>query len=202
MLLDEWRAYFAGPSKRRWYLSDGGYFENTALYELLRRRLPLIVAIDAECDPDYRCGDLALLVRQARLDFGASFDWIDPTRARASGRAGWSAIDASTVGAAVPDWIRNWLDPDALGPLPGLTRESPFGAALARVSYAKHDATATWLVLLKPNLGPDLPLDVRSYAADHSDFPQQPTSQQFFDDPQWESYRRLGQCAAERLFRR
>ncbi len=36
------------------YLSDGGHFDNLGVYEMLRRRCRIIVAIDAGCDPDYR----------------------------------------------------------------------------------------------------------------------------------------------------
>jgi len=44
-ILNEWRAYFAGPSQKLWYLTDGGHSENTGLYELIRRRLPFMLAV-------------------------------------------------------------------------------------------------------------------------------------------------------------
>src|SRR4029078_620296 len=50
MLLDEWRAYYGGPSQRYWYLSDGGHFEGTGMYELIRRPMPLIIPIAAPPD--------------------------------------------------------------------------------------------------------------------------------------------------------
>ena len=46
MLLSEWRGRFYGASRRFWYLSDGGYFEVTGAYELLRRRLPFVIVTD------------------------------------------------------------------------------------------------------------------------------------------------------------
>ncbi len=49
-LFQELLARFHGPNSRRWYLSDGGHFENTACYELLRRRVPYIVCVDAGQD--------------------------------------------------------------------------------------------------------------------------------------------------------
>jgi hypothetical protein len=52
-LLDELLARFPGSAARRWYLSDGGHFENLGGYELIRRRLPRILVIDAEADPQY-----------------------------------------------------------------------------------------------------------------------------------------------------
>src|SRR5207344_208229 len=45
-LSDELLARFYGPHRQRWYLSDGGHYENTGVYELLRRRLPVILLSD------------------------------------------------------------------------------------------------------------------------------------------------------------
>src|SRR5713101_2592718 len=52
------------------YLSDGGHFENLALYELIRRRCKLIVACDASCDPSYTFTDLHNAMERCRTDFG------------------------------------------------------------------------------------------------------------------------------------
>ena len=37
------------------------------------------------------------------------------------------------------------------------------------------------------------PVDVLQYHAQHPDFPHETTADQFFDEAQWESYRRLGE---------
>jgi hypothetical protein len=55
-------------------LSDGGHIENLAMYELLRRRCRLVIAVDAECDPGIGCGGLATLIRYARIDLGVEID--------------------------------------------------------------------------------------------------------------------------------
>ncbi len=52
------------------YLSDGGHFENLAVYELVRRRCKLIVASDASADHGYAFGDLHNLMERCRADFG------------------------------------------------------------------------------------------------------------------------------------
>ena len=44
--------------------------------------------------------------------------------------------------------------------------------------------------------------DVLEYHRAHPNFPHEPTSDQFFDEAQWESYRKLGEHIARRLFRR
>lgn len=53
------------------HLSDGGHFDNTGVYELVRRRCRTIVLVDAAADPDRRLDDLANLARKCRVDFGA-----------------------------------------------------------------------------------------------------------------------------------
>jgi hypothetical protein len=55
-------------------VSDGGHFENLGIYELVRRRCKVIVAADAECDPDLSFGSLANVIRICEVDFGARID--------------------------------------------------------------------------------------------------------------------------------
>ena len=52
------------------YLSDGGHFDNTGLYELVRRRCAVIFAVDAGADPQRQFGDLAEAIRKCRVDLG------------------------------------------------------------------------------------------------------------------------------------
>ncbi|HEV8261736.1 MAG TPA: hypothetical protein VGQ19_13375, partial [Burkholderiales bacterium] len=48
------------------------------------------------------------------------------------------------------------------------------------------------LLLVKPCVNGDEPADVLSYKSRFSDFPQQSTADQWFDETQFESYRKLG----------
>lgn len=50
------------------YLSDGGHFENLALYEMVRRRCRNIIVCDAGCDPDHSFEDLGNAVRKISID--------------------------------------------------------------------------------------------------------------------------------------
>ncbi|MDZ4400425.1 patatin-like phospholipase family protein [Hydrogenophaga sp.] len=52
------------------YLSDGGHFDNLGLYELVRRRCDVILAVDAGADPKRAFGDLAESIRKCRIDMG------------------------------------------------------------------------------------------------------------------------------------
>jgi exosortase len=79
-LLSEMLARTRGTAGRLWNLSDGGHFENMGGYELIRRRLPVIVIVDAEADPDYEFQGLSDLVRKARLDFDAEIKFLSRTQ--------------------------------------------------------------------------------------------------------------------------
>jgi GNAT superfamily N-acetyltransferase len=75
--------------------------------------------------------------------------------------------------------------------------------AIGTIRYDKVDdnATAGTLIYLKPSLTGNEPSDVQDYAARHSAFPHEPTSDQFFDEAQFESYRRLGEHVAQEVLR-
>ena len=59
------------------YLSDGGHFENLALYELIRRKCSVILLCDAGCDPKFTFSDLGNALRKVRVDFGVRIDMAD-----------------------------------------------------------------------------------------------------------------------------
>ena len=56
------------------------------------------------------------------------------------------------------------------------------------------------ILYLKPSLTGKEPADVRQYQAEHSTFPHEPTSDQFFSESQFESYRKLGEHIANVAF--
>ncbi len=70
--------------------------------------------------------------------------------------------------------------------------------AVARIAYA--DGSSGVLVYLKPLMNGSEPADLQHYHAAHPEFPQQSTADQWFDESQFESYRRLGELSAESLF--
>jgi len=76
------------------------------------------------------------------------------------------------------------------------------------IHYSKEHAAAIglpeeeWdgtLIIVKPNLAkPEMTsVDVLQYGYLYPDFPQQPTADQWYDEAQFESYRRLGEIAGE-----
>lgn len=50
-------------------VSDGGHYENLAIYELIQRKCKLIVASDAECDREMKFEGLGTLIRMCQVDF-------------------------------------------------------------------------------------------------------------------------------------
>jgi len=189
-LFDELLARFPGTAEARWYLSDGGHFENLGGYELVRRRIPRIVLIDAECDPDYELGGLANLVRKARIDFNCEIRFWDERR----------------LGLEMRDLPPGERPP--VGTLEELKRkkrskDSSCCAAIADVLYDFDDEqqmSQGRLLYVKAALCGGEPVDVREYHARHGEFPHETTADQFFDEAQWESYRKLGEHIGGSLF--
>lgn len=74
--------------------------------------------------------------------------------------------------------------------------------AVGRIEYSAVDgpqAPDGVIIVLKPVLLGNEPRDVSDYAAQNKLFPQQPTSDQFFGESQFESYRQLGYFAARTI---
>src|SRR5690606_39015114 len=80
--------------RRSIYLSDGGHIENLGIYELLRRRCNVIIAVDAEADPQIAFGSFNEMERYALIDLGVRIDlpWQQITNAT---RETAKAIDAT-----------------------------------------------------------------------------------------------------------
>ncbi|MEW5771172.1 MAG: hypothetical protein AB1831_12520 [Pseudomonadota bacterium] len=121
-------------ARRAWFnLSDGGHFENLGLYELVRRRLPYIVASDAAEDADYHFDDLANAIRKIRADLGVDIE-IDVSGLRPDAPGGRQRAHAA-VGAIRYDRVDPRLRPGVLVYLrPGLTGNEPADVA----SYARR----------------------------------------------------------------
>lgn len=196
LLKTELTAAYTGTNARRWYLSDGGHFENLALYELIRRRLKLIVSIDAGCDADSAFEDLGGLVRKARIDFNTQIEFLDTGEL--------NQYIGKVAGLGTLDDLRRLNRREGSDGILGNSQTSLKHAALARIDYGSEVADADrygWLLYIKPCVvADDLPADLAQYQIAHPDFPHQSTADQFFDEAQWESYRKLGEITACRLF--
>lgn len=186
-LVYELLSRFYGPNRQRWYLSDGGHFENTACYELIRRRVTFIVACDCGEDAEYAFADIANLVRKARTDFGAEIRFLSD---RELDEIVAPSIRAH-LGTPALFTRRRWNPADAQ------SASCPYGL-VATVTYADGGPPST-ILFVKPAIRGDEPEDVLNYRRTHSRFPNESTADQYFDEAQWEAYRRLGEVAGTRL---
>ena len=179
LIICEYIARFGGPWFRYWYLSDGGYFDNLGLYELIRRHTPFIVCCDVGADPNYHLEDLGNAVCKARADFEVEIEFY--TADEIAGLAG------------VPNGVRTHLG--GLADLvPGRkSKTSRKHAALAKISYPGVGTLPGTLLYVKSSVTGDESADVCEYKSRNPDFPHEPTSDQIFRERQWESYRKLGE---------
>lgn len=164
-------------------LSDGGHFDNLGLYELIRRRCKFIIVLDAECDEEYGFSSLEQVIRFARIDFNVHIDLDFQKIAPLSGTTHASA-----------HWVLGTIDYSRVTPGAGQDRGlSPHGESqTGHVLYIKSSLCAA-------DKSAHVSRDVIGYAKRHPQFPHEPTSDQFFSEAQFESYRELGSCIANKL---
>lgn len=153
-------------SSRNILLSDGGHFENLAIYELIRRKVNLIVLSDGGADLQFNFDDLANAVEKARVDFGAKISFKDDDI---------NAILGGTAGES--EFIKKY-------------NIAKRGYAIGTITY--NDGTKGTLVYIKLAMIEQLPTDIYSYKGVNPDFPHQSTADQFFNEKQFEAYRELG----------
>jgi hypothetical protein len=152
------------------YLSDGGHFENLGLYEMVLRRCRNIVVVDASADSDFNYEDLGNAIRKIRIDMGIPIEFPDQPHIPKS------------LGEEGPHW------------------------AVGEIQYScvdKKDDGTPWedgsLLYIKPSINGNEPKDILAYSKLQPAFPHQSTADQWFDEPQFESYRRLGFHSVEEL---
>ncbi|HEV7921769.1 MAG TPA: hypothetical protein VGR02_13350, partial [Thermoanaerobaculia bacterium] len=145
------------------YLTDGGHFDNSGVYSLIERGCRYILFADCGADPTPCFTDLGDLIRKVRIDFGTEI-----------------RIDLSNFH---PQFSTHFIVGDI--------RYSDEHAKSLGLSDGERVGK---LVVVKPNLAldPELTVDVRQYGFENSAFPQQTTADQWYDEAQFESYRRLG----------
>ena len=152
------------------YLSDGGHFENLGLYEMVLRRCHYIVVSDAGEDPLCSFADLGGAIRKIRIDFGISIDF-----------------DEISIYSRGDEEMRN-----AKGR----------NCAIGRIRYSDVDgpeAEDGVLLYIKPACYGNEPRDIYEYFKSNQTFPHESTTDQFFTESQFESYRMLGVHTMERL---
>jgi len=155
----------------QWYLqlSDGGHFDNLGLYELVRRRMRLIVLCDGAADPNFGFADFGVAIRRIEEDFGASIEF--------------------DTGNHLEKLMPNRDESKGPSYPPGRTFAER-GWIVGTITYC--DQSQGVLIYLKTTMVENLGLKTKGYAGSNPDFPDQSTADQFFDEDQFEAYRELG----------
>jgi hypothetical protein len=161
------------------YLTDGGHFDNLGLYSLIERGCRFIVVSDATADPKPCFSDLGDAIRRSGIDFGAEINLNVEAMRRDE-----KTKQAATFVFGTITYSQKHLE--ALG----------WDSEKASVEKNRRGL----IILIKPAMTEGVNADVRQYALENDSFPDQTTGDQFFDEAQFESYRRLGQFCAEQAF--
>jgi len=184
----------------RCFVMDGGAQENLGIRALLRRRCKVILACDASCDQEYVFEDLAHLVLSTRIRDGIrlesvrGFEWERLRPRDASTKMKPLVSKQNRVVEEGGDEVESEEEgSEAAGSRPGSTAHF----AVFKIEYPedkKDPAANRWGVLLyfKCSRTDDEPLDLRTYAQLHGEFPHESTADQFYSPEQFESYRQLG----------
>jgi hypothetical protein len=150
-------------------LFDGGHFENLGLYEMVLRRCHYIVVSDASEDPEFVFADLGVAMRNIRIDFGIPIEF----------------------------------GPMSIYPRRRFARKRPgHNCAIGRIRYSMVDGPDVpdgVIFYIKPACYGDEPRDINEYFKRSKTFPHESTTDQFFSESQFESYRMLGVYTMEKL---
>ncbi|HEX7812983.1 MAG TPA: patatin-like phospholipase family protein [Burkholderiales bacterium] len=99
--------------------------------------------------------------------------------------------------------VRIDIDTRASVPMPG-TGKSLYHCGVGRIYYEEADKNAIsgYLLYIKPSLTGNEPVDILQYASVNPEFPHQTTTDQWFDESQFEAYRNLGHYIATTVIER
>jgi hypothetical protein len=160
------------------YLTDGGHIENLGIYELLRRRCQLIIAVDAEADPEMSFRSLVALQRYARIDLGVLIDLP------------WAEIRDATRAASKEIAETGGLPPNAAAHGPH--------CAVGEIGYPQGRNGI--LIYVKSSITGDENDYIVDYKRRFPAYPHETTADQLFSEEQFEVYRALGFHAVTEVF--
>lgn len=171
-------------SKRFINVTDGGHFENLALYEMVLRRCRLIVLSDGAADAEFKFGEIANAIQKCKVDLGVDIQLLGTMNIK--GRK---------------------TDEEGRGHDHDKPVNSRF--AIAKITYPEthfekvtdkrtgeeteiERHNAGWLLYTRPAYYKNEPRDIVYYADSNENFPHQSTGDQMYDEKQFEAYRGLG----------
>lgn len=154
-------------------VTDGGHYENLGIEPLLKRRCPVIIALDASEDRNYQFEGLATVMNRMRSSEG--IDFFQPG----------TNIHFRFPDALVPD--TNGISSQRIVEIEVHYPETNGQLIRGRLFYIKN-------TLLKTD-----PLELLKQRKVNNEFPNDATSDQFFSPERFETYRFLGVTSARDL---
>ena len=171
-------------------LSDGGHFENLAIYELVRRRCGLIIVSDGGQDIASSYADLVTAVQRIGSDFGATVHFDIKVKDKKTGKHECSSPAQMIAKSSNTDYPKGAEFADK-------------GYVVGRIDYGDRGGNgyprSGILLYLKSTLILDLAIRAKGYRGAHPEFPNQSTGDQFFDEEQFEAYREVGYRICEQM---
>lgn len=202
------------------FLTDGGHNDNLGIGPLMFRRCRLIIISDATGDPEYRFEDFLKAFRRYRVRAFMGFSSVELPQSE-SASAGSAAkakskdldlsplrpkevADTYELASDMKRWINGtkekgeWSFRRNERDIPA---QSDRHFLLMRLEYPEpadpQDPDGPrkegWLLYIKSTMTGDEPADLKQWQIDNPSFPHDPTTDQFFTENQFESYRQLGE---------
>jgi len=161
-------------NKRYINVTDGGHFENLALYEMILRRCRLIVLSDGAADADFKFGEISNAIQKCKVDLGVKIEF--KSAMNIYGRYSKEEGVVKKARFAIAEITYPELD-------------------------EKRKKRKGWLLYTRPTYyGTSEPRDVRYYADSNERFPHQSTGDQMYDEQQFEAYRSLGYLTMSEIY--
>lgn len=151
--------------KRYINVTDGGHFENLAVYEMVLRRCKLIVLSDGAADESFKFGEIANAIQKCKVDLGVDIRLLGSMNIRRR-TTRETKVDGSRFAIAEITYPEKGDDGKNLKGYLVYTRPT---------YYATTE-----------------PRDIMNYADSNAKFPHQSTGDQMYDEKQFEAYRGLG----------
>ena len=154
-------------------VSDGGHFENLALYEMVLRRCRFIVLSDGAADETFKFGEISNAIQKCKVDLGVDIKFTRGIRivardTSAEGRKG--AVRFAIAEITYPEKVNGKRLKGTL--------------LYMRPAYYETEYT-----------------DIKHYAEANATFPHQSTGDQMYDEKQFEAYRGLGFFTMREIYR-
>ncbi len=143
-------------------VTDGGHFENLALYEMVLRRCRFIVLSDGAADEEFKYGEIANAIQKCKVDLGVDIAFTKEITIRSRNSKSEAGVERTRFSLGYITYPE------------------------------QSQATGYLLYIRPTFYQDEEPMDVRFYANANTKFPHQSTGDQMYDEKQFEAYRRLG----------